>query len=383
MCDEAGAKACIVTGDKDCRQLITDAWPSTTSARTRCTTARRSPADWGIAPEQVVDFQALVGDKVDNVPGVPLIGPKLAKELLEKYGTLENVLDHADEVPGAKRKQNLKDYREAALLSRKLVELDRHVPVARRLAGGPRRRVRPGARRRAVPRLRLPLARRPRDGRGRRDRRRRQDRPARPRGVSEWEADYQVVDTPEALAVLVSQLERAVADFDRHRNDRHLAATRRDRRLRVRLEAGPGVLRSRARPGGRPRARSRRRRADALRPILENPAIAKIGQNLKYDIVVLRSAGIALRGVAFDTMVADYLLDSGERTHNLDHLARKYLAHETIKIDEVIGTGKNQKRMDQAPVAAVGRYAAEDADVPLRLLPILAAAAGGRRPGRS
>ena len=85
---------------------------------------------WGITPEQVVDFQALVGDSVDNVPGVPLVGPKFARQLLEQYGTLESVLDHAGDVPGAKRKENLIKFRDQALLSRELVRLDAHVPVA-------------------------------------------------------------------------------------------------------------------------------------------------------------------------------------------------------------------------------------------------------------
>ena len=113
------------------------------------------------------------------------------------------------------------------------------------------------------------------------------------------------------------------------------------------------------------------RRSTALRPVLENPAIAKIGQNLKYDMIVLRNVGVTLAGMAFDTMVASYLLDAGERNHNLDDLAKRYLNHTTIKIGELIGKGKNQKRMDEVPVAQVGPYAAEDADVPLRLQPLL------------
>jgi DNA polymerase-1 len=109
-----------------------------------------------------------------------------------------------------------------------------------------------------------------------------------------------------------------------------------------------------------------------LRPVLEDPKIEKIGQNLKYDIIVLRSAGIRLAGTAFDTMVASYLLDAGARNHNLDDLALDYLGHETIKITELIGTGKNQKRMDEVPVRRVADYAGEDALLPMRLGPILA-----------
>jgi DNA polymerase I len=110
----------------------------------------------------------------------------------------------------------------------------------------------------------------------------------------------------------------------------------------------------------------------ALKPILEDPAIAKIGQNLKYDMIVLRTVGVELQGIAFDTMVASYLLEAGRRNHNLDDLAQTYLNHETIKISELIGKGKDQRRMDEVPVGQVSDYAAEDAWLPLRLRPILA-----------
>src|SRR5262249_19221804 len=110
----------------------------------------------------------------------------------------------------------------------------------------------------------------------------------------------------------------------------------------------------------------------ALRQILEDPAIAKVGQNLKYDMIVLRRAGVNLAGVSFDTIVASYLLDAGERVHNLDELAGRYLNHTTTKIGALIGSGKNQKRMDEVPRAEITHYAAEDADVALRLVPLLA-----------
>ncbi len=106
---------------------------------------------------------------------------------------------------------------------------------------------------------------------------------------------------------------------------------------------------------------------EALRPVLENPAIDKVGQNLKYDMVVLRAAGVEMVPARFDSMIASYLLDAGERNHGLDELALRYLDHHTIKISELIGTGRNQKRMDEVPLAQITDYAAEDADVALRL----------------
>ena len=129
LTDELGGQCFLVTGDKDCRQLITDRVSVYNIRKNEVFSREMLQAEWGIAPEQVVDFQSLVGDSVDNVPGVPLIGPKLARQLLEQFGTLEAVLDHANDVPGAKRKENLVKFRDQALLSRALVRLDSHVPI--------------------------------------------------------------------------------------------------------------------------------------------------------------------------------------------------------------------------------------------------------------
>ncbi|MBX3427514.1 MAG: DNA polymerase I [Pirellulales bacterium] len=380
LCDEARASCYVVTGDKDCRQLITPHVSVYNIRKDEVYDAAALEADWGIRPDQVVDFQALVGDKVDNVPGVPLIGPKVAKELLDQYGSLMGVLDHASEVAGAKRRENLLKHRDDAILSRKLVELDRHVPVTPDWGRARAGQIDPGRiaelfrefgfrsladRALAVAKL--------------------YDGPAGGVGSSaaspdlaertrlfpdSWEANYRVVDTPAGLAELIATLsacERISVDTETTDVNPRFAeivgysfawAPGEACYVPVRGPAGSTTLDPQA-------------TAAALRPILENPAIAKIGQNLKYDMVVLKSAGIELRGIAFDTMVASYLLDAGERSHNLDHLALTYLDHETIKIDSLIGKGKSQLRMDEVPASAAGQYAAEDADVPLRLLPIL------------
>ncbi len=120
----------LVTGDKDARQLISDQVKVYNVRKDQAYDACALEADWGIRPEQVVDFQALVGDSVDNVPGVPLVGPKVAGEWLKKFDTLDRLLAEADELPKGKRKDNLIAGREQALLSRELVRLDRYVPIA-------------------------------------------------------------------------------------------------------------------------------------------------------------------------------------------------------------------------------------------------------------
>jgi len=361
LTDEGRGSCFLVTGDKDCRQLITARVALYNIRKDQVFDRDALMAEWGITPEQVVDFQALVGDSVDNVPGVPLIGPKLARQLLEQYGTLEEVLDHADEVPGAKRKQNLIEGRQQALLSRELVRLNSYVPVeidweAGRVGRVDRDRV-------------LELF----DEFGFRSLAEKVDlldrKPAEPKPPST--VKYHLVDTPEGLDALVAELGRqrlisvdleTTSIWPRWAEIVGFSFAWKDGEacyLPVRAPAGERCL-------------DPAHALEALRPVLENPAIEKIGQNLKYDMVVLRTAGVQLAGVAFDTMVASYLLDAGQRNHNLDDLAKRYLDHETIKISELIGTGKKQKRMDQVPTRQVADYAGEDALLPLRLRPILA-----------
>src|SRR5688572_8861735 len=128
--EAAGGRCLLVTADKDCRQLLSDQVQIYNIRKNEIFDDVALQATWGIRPDQVIDFQALVGDPTDNIPGVPLIGPKIAQELLTKYGTLEEVLAHAHEVSGAKRKENLLNGREIALKSRELAALRTDVPLA-------------------------------------------------------------------------------------------------------------------------------------------------------------------------------------------------------------------------------------------------------------
>ena len=398
--DELGGQCFLVSGDKDCRQLITDRVKVFNIRKNETFDRAMLQAEWGVSPEQVVDFQALVGDSVDNVPGVPLIGPKFARQLLEQFGTLEAVLDHAAEVPGAKRKENLLKFRDQALLSRELVRLDAHVPVIIDWNAG-----RPGQIDldaalalfrdfgfRGIAQEVIAMA---KGGRGEREERRGLGTSVPSEAEAEMEAEgpshrasllgtevpsplspgalgftAHLVDTPAAFDAFLAQLrQRGSFSFDTETTS-----------VRPRWAKLVGMsfawndeeawyLPLRSPPGEQhldPPAT-----LAALKPILEDRADAKIGQNLKYDMIVLRGEGIDLAGVAFDTMVADYLLEAGRRNHNLDELAQTYLHHETIKISELIGKGKDQRRMDEVPVRQVSDYAGEDAWVPVRLQPIL------------
>lgn len=358
ICDEQRARCYLVTTDKDCRQSITDRVSLFNLRRDQIYDAASLAADWGIRPDQVVDFQALVGDPVDNIPGIPLIGPKGAGQLLQTYGTLEAVLEHAGEVKGAKRSRNLQEGREAALKSRRLVRLATDVPVPLdwsrgRLGGFDPERIDGLFAEYGFQSLVNQL----------------QRLVPRPAGPA-WRAEYEVVDTDEKFAQLLAQLEvqrrisidtETTSVWPRWAEIVGISVCWQEgQAYYLPLRAPPGDRCLQAGPV-----------LEQLRGVLEDPAVEKVGQNLKYDAIVLRAAGIRLAGLTFDTMVASYLLDAGQRNHNLGELAERYLNRRSVSIKELIGAGKQQKRMDQVPVEQVGPYAAEDADVPLRLAPIL------------
>ncbi|MDZ4819115.1 MAG: DNA polymerase I [Planctomycetota bacterium] len=350
--DEAGGECLIATADKDCRQLITDRVRLVNMRKNQIMDADALAADWGIRPDQVVDYQTLVGDPVDNVPGVPLIGPKGAKELLQKYDTLDNLYEHVGEITG-KKQQNLIANREQAMMSRRLVRLDSYVPVAIPWEVGCCGQVDAAAAldlftefgfHSLSDKMRAQIVEKP----------------------VEWQVRYETIATPERLQWLVEQLSQQSAfSFDTETTS---VAPRFAEIVGYSFGWIPGeayYVPVRA-PMGEPHL-DPATALTALRGVLEDPAIGKIGQNLKYDIIVLRNYGVEVRGTLFDTMVASYLLDAGERNHSLDDLAARVLNYKTTKIESLIGTGKNQRRMDEVPVAQITQYAAEDADVALRL----------------
>ncbi|HVK11656.1 MAG TPA: DNA polymerase I, partial [Gemmataceae bacterium] len=410
-----GLDVFLCTSDKDCRQLLTDKVKILNLRKGEQLDAAGLMAVWGVRPEQVVDFQALVGDATDGVPGVPGVGPKTAAKWLAQYGTLDNLIAHADEVGGPKLKEALKkSIAEGGVeLSRKLVRLDTSVPMAFDWDGWRRRdwdgqrllelfqefgfrgfanKVRAtltasGAKRNAeildsigeggtttavsAATEEPPKDRRPRPGQASLfDALDGDGTTATPVPVLAWKADYKSVDTAKAFDAFLKKLKkqkRFTFDLESTNIDPLRAepvgyafswAEAEGYYLPVRGPEGSKLLDPDA-------------TLAALKPIFEDPKVAKVNQNIKYDWLLLRSHGVDLRGVAGDPMVADYLLHSGERSHGLDELARRYLAHENISITELIGKGKKQIGIDEVPVEQVRDYACEDADAAWRLAEML------------
>jgi DNA polymerase-1 len=368
---DRGGDCVLVTGDKDCRQLLGERVRMFNIRKDEFFDARSLWESWGVKPEQVVDYQALVGDPTDNVPGVPLIGPKLARDLLQRYGTLEAVLSHAHELSGTKRRENLLNSRELVMVSRQLTRLRDDAPVSLDWPAARLGRARPalvralcdelGFRRLAERLERLAVG----------------GASTGPAGPA-WQGDYRTIDSVEKLDAFARDLERffeVEAPEPRWLAIDTETTSRRPRSaelvgLSFAWKEGEAYYIPVRSPEGEPRLPVERV-LERLRPILESPTIGKVGQNLKYDVVVLRGYGVQVRGIAFDTLVADGLLEPGSRIHNLDELARRYLNHTTIRIEELIGTGKRQRRMDEVPLERISAYASEDADVPLRIARIL------------
>ncbi len=358
MTYELGGECLLVTNDKDCRQLINERVKVFNIRKQEVVDAAAVEQHWGIRPDQVVDFQALMGDSTDNVPGIRGIGEKTAAQLLNQFDTLEAVWERVEEVARPKLRELLTGGREMALLSRELVRLAKDVPLqldwqAAHVGG-----------------IDLPAALELCSEFGLHSLPKRLSELFVTAAPAVWTAQYETVATEPGLQELVATLgqqKRISVDTETtsaHAREAQLVgcsfAWRPGHAVYVPLRA----------PQGDP-CLDASMVLEALRPVLEDPAIEKIGQNIKYDMIVLRGAGITLRGARFDTMVADYLLAPGERSHSVDDMAKRYLNHETIRIRELIGTGRTQRRMDEVPVSLVTPYASQDADIPLRLAKIL------------
>ncbi len=360
--EEAGMKAVLVTGDKDILQCITGnvkvydpnkgdngMWYGVDDVKER----------FGVPPEHVIDALGLMGDSADNVPGVKGIGPKTAKTLLQKYGTMEGVYDHIEDLKG-RQKENLENEKEMALLSRTLVTIDKHVEFE----GTPESCVVPEFDREKLAALfhRLEF-----------------------KGLTEeFLPDAQEQEEPEySLALTSAQIKSAVSEMQSAGFFAVDTETTSKDQMQAKLvgvsmscAAGTGYYIPIAHTAESLSAHSEGHPKDfmtgeealaLLRPLLENPKIRKVGHNIKYDLVVLERAGVKLAGIGLDTMVASYLTDPSRLRHNLDEVSLHYLNRKLIPISDLIGKGSKQQTFDTVPIDQACVYAAEDADITWRL----------------
>ena len=352
----AGRDTLISTGDKDMAQLVDDHVHLVDTMKDARYDHAAVVERFGIEPGQVIDYLALMGDTSDNIPGVPGVGPKTAAKWLQQYGTLDNLVAHALEIPG-KVGDSLRAALDQLPLARRLatIKCDVALPVA------------PGDLKRAPPdaaRLRALYAH---------------------LEFKTWLAELGGVNQPAAApaahsagyetVTTMAQLERWIARlkaagpfaFDTETTD--LDAIRAEIvGVSFTDRAGEAAYVPLAhRYPGAPEQLDRDAALARLKPLLEDPNAFKIGQNLKYDLKVLANHGIRLAGLRFDTMLESYVLDSTASRHDMDSLALKYLGYKTLKYEDVAGKGKHQINFSEVPIEQAAAYAAEDADVTLRL----------------
>ena len=370
-----GARVYIVSGDKDLLQLVDDRVTvynvlSRGADAVEILDAKGVEGKFGVPPDRVADVLALMGDSSDNVPGVAGVGPKTAIELVRRFGGLEQVLARAGEVEKPRIREALVRDAAVARLSYDLVKIPCDAPVAFSFADAAVGDPDPAVVGPLFEELnfRRFLAELPRRGGGREEGR-----------------AYRTVRTRADLEELATELRAApLFTFDTETTGTDPLAcepvglsfsTKPMTAWYVPLNAEPTIL-------GGPPGSDAARVLDLLRPILEDPALPKAGQNAKYDLLVYRSAGVRPRGLVHDTMVLSFLVDPQERTHNLDDLSLRHLDLRKIPTTDLIGKGKDQVTMAAVPVERVAEYACEDADATLRVLGVLEgklAAAGVER----
>ena len=353
---QQGFQVVIVTSDKDMFQLVDDHVKVLNPAKGNILMdAAKVQEIFGVPPRQVVEVLGLWGDASDNIPGVPGIGEKGAKDLIRQYSTIEEAFSHADEIPRKAYREGLKNHYEEALKCRRLVTIRRDAPVELDLDGliyeAP-------------------------------------DAPAAYELFSELEftalqQEFAARETPGASEY------RAV--LDEAGFDEILDKVRQAGILSIDLETtGTDPMRAEIvgvaiccaphdavyvpvghRYLGAPAQIPLERVLAGLKPLLEDPGLPKVGQNIKYELILFHRHGIHLQPASFDSMVASYLIDPGRRQHNLDVLALDYLNHRTILYKEVAGTGRAEVTLDRIDVERVANYAGEDADIALRLKEVL------------
>ncbi|NOT12969.1 MAG: DNA polymerase I [Methylococcaceae bacterium] len=363
--EQQGYAVIISTGDKDMAQLVNEHIILENTMSNSRLDSQGVKDKFGVRPDQIIDYLALMGDSVDNIPGVPKVGPKTAAKWLEQYETLDNLIAHAHEITG-KIGENLRASLSLLPLSRQLTTIKCDLDLPYRMDDLKQVPVDTSLLKRIITELgfstwlkTLENGKEP------------QQQTANPAAVIETtslEAHYETVLTEDQFNAWFEQLAHAplfAFDTETTSLDYNKAAI-----VGVSFAVTPGkaayVPLAHDYPGA-PEQLDRSAVLTKLQPLLEDPSKAKLGQNLKYDMHVLANHGISLEGIAHDTMLQSYVLNSTATKHNMDDLAKVYLNYETIHYEDVAGKGAKQILFQEVPIEQATPYAAEDADITLQL----------------
>ncbi len=361
-----GAKVTIVSSDKDLMQLYKKGVRIFDPMKNKFITDDDVVKKFGVDASKVIDVQSLAGDSSDNVPGVPGIGVKTAAELIKKYGTLENLLKSANEIKQNKRRETLIENKDKALISKKLVTLDHNSPVNRELSEFKLQNIDKDKLYKFLREMEF---------------NRLLSSAISAYGEPELESNnietqnlekqqtinnknYYLINSLDEIDKWIEEAEEVgevAVDTETTSLDPHQADL-------VGISLCSKVGKACYIPIGHksPKCLKKDSVIKKLKKILEDPSIKKIGQNIKFDFIVLYKCGITLSSME-DTMLMSYVLDAGKNRHNMDTLSEIHLGHKTISFKDMVGTGKKEINFSEVELDKAKDYAAEDADVTFRL----------------
>jgi len=378
---EAGARVTVASSDKDLMQLVNDQVTMLDPMKSKRIAREEVIEKFGVPPEKVIDVQALAGDSVDNVPGVPGIGIKTAAQLIEEYGDLEALLERAGEIKQPKRREKLTEHAEDARISKQLVTLKDDVPDVVSMEDFGTAEPEPDQLIGFLKSMEFrTITRRVEEALG--------AGPADETGDATAPIDrskYETVTTLDQLDAWIGKA-RAARIIAVDVETDALSATQAGL-VGVSLATAPGEAcyiplahggDGLALSGDKPEQIEESEAIGRLKSLLEDPAILKVGQNFKYDIAVFRRYGIDPAPYD-DTMLISYVQESGLHGHGMDELSELHLGHTPLTFKEVCGTGKKQISFGEVDLKRATEYAAEDADVTLRLWEILKPSLASRK----
>ena len=383
LAQEKGMKVTIVGSDKDLMQLVNDHVVLFDPIKQARIDAAAVEKKFGVQPEKMIDLQALTGDSVDNIPGVPSIGPKTAAQLLEEFGTLENLLDNLDQIKQPKRRAVLEENVENAKLSKKLVTLAQDVSVQVTLddmdvhdskTSNLREFLQEQGFKSLINRIGF-------EG-GAVDQDSSSVKVAAGQSAHKPvnQNDYILIQDIAALKEFIHK-SREIGTFVFDTETTHLTP-RHAQLVGIALSCEVGTAYYLPLGHKQPEQDLLGEQQDdltqvemseainLLKPLFEDPAVLKVAHNAKYDVQILKNCGVKVHPVD-DTMLISYVLDGSSHRHNMDALSERYIGHTPIKYEEVAGKGKKQVTFDYVPLDKALEYAAEDADVTLRLYQVL------------
>ena len=352
-----GYKMVIVTGDKDFKQLISHSASLWDPMKDRFVDYERFKEEHSIEPQQWIDVLGLSGDASDNIPGVPGIGEKTAIKLVKEFGTLDRLLENLDQIPQNKMRENLVVHADQARLSRKLVTIDTNVPISYDLKEF--RVIPPDSQKLGTIFRELEF-------------RHLQSRFGGTLQQDLSRKSYRSIFSIVALKALIEDLNKAgtfALDLETT-SSVPMTAEIVGFSFSCRSHEAAYIPCAHSYPDV-PTQLELDCVLSLLKPLLEDPNYSKVGQNIKYDTIILQRYGIAVEGTMFDTMIASYLLNPSARVHSLDVIAREYLNHKIITYEEVAGRGKSAFRFDQVPIENASTYSCEDADITFMAFQVL------------